>query len=87
MEANYQIWNDERKQKRWDYWKAVNEARQDYLEEFKGVYDLTVRPALHYWIEEHYGIRMGIDDQGNYTQDYQIVDPKRYMMFQLKYWK
>jgi hypothetical protein len=42
---------------------------------------------MHYWAELKYGFKMGLDGQGNYTQDHEVVDPKRYMLFQLKYMK
>ena len=37
--------------------------------------------------ELKYGIKMGIDWQGNYTQDFEVTDPKKYMLFQIKYSK
>ena len=84
-EQNYTQWSQDQLALRQQYWLAVRRARQQYLTEFAGVYDLTVRPSLHHWMQEHYGISMGIDDQGNYTQEYTVVDPKRYMLFQLRY--
>ena len=73
--------------KRQQYWSALRLAREEYMQEHKGVYDLTARPTLHYWVEEKYGLRMEMDGQGNYTQSFTIVDPKRYLIFQLKFIK
>lgn len=69
------------------YWGALHEVRKEYIEEHKGIYDLTVRPTMHYWIEQKYGLRMGLDGEGNYTQQYDVVDSKRFMLFQIKYFK
>jgi hypothetical protein len=44
-------------------------------------------PTMPYWVEQKYGLRMGLDGSGNYTQYYDIVDPKRFMLFQIKYFK
>lgn len=82
---SFRQWDRERLERRNQYWQAINRARREYLDQYVGIYDLTVRPALHYWMQEHYGIRMGIDDQGNYTRDFEILDERRYLMFQLKY--
>ena len=75
------------KDKRNQYWLAIRRMRQDYLNDYAGIYDLTIRPALHYYAELKWGIKMGLDGQGNYTQDFKVVDPKKYMLFQIKYMK
>lgn len=87
MAYEYKAWATEEKAKRNQYWNAIWRMRQDYLAENKGVYDLEVRPALHDYAELKYGIKMGIDWQGNYTQDFEVTDPKKYMLFQIKYSK
>jgi hypothetical protein len=69
------------------YWKALYLMRNEYLEENKGVVDPSSRPTMHYWAELKYGLRMHLDGQGNYLQDYTVVDPKRFMFFQLKFMK
>jgi hypothetical protein len=76
-----------KRDRRDQYWNALYQMRQEYLEENKGYYDLTARPTVHYWAEQKYGIKMGIDSLGNYTEDYEVVDPKRFMLFQIKYMK
>jgi hypothetical protein len=86
-EESFRRWDNQIKEKRNQYWRAITEARQEYLTEHKFVYDKTVRPALHYWMQNKYGIKMGMDGQGNYTQDYEVVEPKRFLMFQIKFLK
>lgn len=69
------------------YWRAIHAMRPEYMDEFKGLYDLTTRPSIHYWAEEKYGFRMETDGTGNYTANYSVTNPKKFMLFQLKYWK
>jgi len=79
-------WQDETKSKRWQYWNALHAVRSEYRlavgdnAEMKG-------PTLPHWVEQKYGIKMGLDGQGNYTQHYDVVDPKRFLFFQIKYMK
>lgn len=86
-EKSFNQWDAERKAKRAQYWQAVFLARQDYITENKGHYDLTARPTVHYWMRMKYGIIMGMDGQGNYTEEYEVEDEKKFMLFQIKYWK
>ena len=87
VEENFRRWEAEGKARRNQYWSALQEMRSEYMQEFKGITDLTVRPALHYYAQHKYGFKMGLDGQGNYTQDYEVVDPKKFMLFQIKYMK
>ena len=79
-------WNDERKSKRWQYWNALHAVRKEYREDVGDNVGIT-GPTLPYWVEQKYGIKMGLDGQGNYTQEYTVVNPKRFMFFQIKYMK
>lgn len=87
LDEKFYKWDREQRAKRDQYWNAIFLMRNDYLEENKGFYDLTARPTLHYYAELKYGIKMGLDDQGNYTKFYDVVDPKKFMLFQIKYMK
>ncbi len=69
------------------YWGAIHAMRPEYIEQYKGMYDLTNRPAIHHWAEQKYGFRMETDGTGNYTANYTVVEPKKFMLFQIKYWK
>lgn len=86
VEQSYQDWATKQKAKRDDYWRALKRARNEYLQANTGNYDLTSRPTFHFFIEQHYGLKMGIDSLGEYTSEYQVVDPKKFMLFQIKYW-
>lgn len=89
VEANnlFRRLDEDQRARRDQYWNALFAMRKEYLEENKGVYDLTSRPTVHYWAEMKYGFKMGIDSQGDYTKDYEVVDPKRFMLFQIKFMK
>lgn len=78
---------DEAKESRARYWAAVYSMRQEYMRDHQGVFDLTIRPRIDYWANEKYGFQMGIDCEGNYTAAYTVTDPKKFMLFQIKYWK
>lgn len=85
VEQEFQKWDKAQRERREQYWNALFLMRNDYLEENKGQYDLTARPTLHYYAELKYGFKMGLDSEGNYTKDYTVVDPKKFMLFQIKY--
>ena len=74
--------NEQRKQ----YWGALHAVRKEYREDVGDNTSMT-GPTLPYWVEQKYGLRMGQDGSGNYTQEYQVVNPKRFMLFQIKYMK
>lgn len=69
------------------YFGIIREMRKEYMQEFHGEYDLTVRPRVDFWANEKYGFQMEVDGQGNYTEHYSITNPKKFLMFKIKYWK
>jgi hypothetical protein len=79
-------WKDEQKSKRWQYWNALHAVRSEYREAVGDNEGMT-GPTLPFWVEQKYGIKMGINGEGQYTQEYDIVNPKRFMLFQIKYFK
>lgn len=68
------------------YWKAIHAMRPEYMADVKGNISMT-RPSVHYWAEQKYGFKMETDPSGNYTANYAVVDPKKFMLFQIKYWQ
>ena len=74
------------KEQRNQYWGALHAVRKEYRADV-GPNDNMTGPTLPHWVEQKYGIKMGLDGQGNYTQDYTVVDPKRFMLFQIQYMK
>ena len=73
-------------EQRRQYWGALHAVRSEYRSDV-GLNDGMTGPTMPHWVEQKYGLRMGLDGQGNYTQDYDVVDPKRFMLFQIKYFK
>lgn len=68
------------------YFDIIHAMRQEYLQEYKGIYDST-RPRIDYWANEKYGFQMESDGTGEYTANYTITDPKKFLIFKLKYWQ
>jgi hypothetical protein len=81
-----QSWDNEMKSKRWQYWNALHAIRSEYREAVGDNVGMT-DPTLPYWVEQKYGIKMGLNGHGQYTQYYEVVDPKRFLFFQIKYMK
>jgi hypothetical protein len=73
-------------EQRRQYWGALHAVRSEYREAVGDNSGMT-GPTMPYWVEQKYGLRMGLDGSGNYTQHYDVVDPKRFMLFQIKYMK
>ncbi len=86
MVYEYRAWDMQDKAERERYFDAIRRMRQEYMEEYKGDFSMS-RPSIHYWAEEKYGFAMAIDGTGNYTADYTIKNPKKFMLFKIKYWK
>ena len=81
-----QAWDLEDRAIRDRYWAVLKDIRQnEYYEDYKGIYDLTARPTIHHYVEEKYGFAMGINGSGDYTADYTVTDPKKFLMFKIKF--
>jgi hypothetical protein len=73
-------------EQRKQYWGALHAVREEYrlaVGDNAGM----IGPTMPQWVEQKYGLRMGQDGSGNYTQHYEVVDPKRFLFFQIKYMK
>jgi len=73
-------------EKRNQYWGALMSMRKEYETDVGDNKGMT-GPTMQYWTEERYGFKIGMDWSGNYTQHYDIVDPKKFLLFQIKYMK
>ena len=73
-------------EKRNQYWGALMSMRKEYETDVGDNKGMT-GPTMQYWTEELYGFKIGMDWSGNYTQHYDIVDPKKFLLFQIKYMK
>lgn len=86
MTYEYDKWDQEDRQARNQYWSAIHAMRPEYMEEHRGDLSMT-RPSVHHWAEQKYGFRMESDGEGNYTANYTVTNPKKFMLFKIKYWK
>jgi hypothetical protein len=73
-------------EQRKQYWNALHAVRAEYREAVGDNAEMK-SPTMPQWVEKKYGLRMGQDGSGNYTQHYDVVDPKRFLFFQIKYMK
>jgi hypothetical protein len=73
-------------EQRIQYWGALHAVRKEYTSEVGDNVGMT-RSTFPHWMEQKYGIKMGQDGSGNYTQEYAVTNPKRFMLFQIKYMK
>jgi len=73
-------------EQRRQYWGALHDVRAEYRQ-VVGNNDGMTGPTMPYWVEQKYGLRMGQDGSGNYTQYYDVIDPKKFLLFQIKYMK
>lgn len=73
-------------EQRIQYWGALHAVRTEYREAVGDNAGMT-GPTMPHWVEQTYGLRMGQDGSGNYTQHYDVINPKKFMLFQIKYFK
>lgn len=73
-------------EKRNQYWHSLHAVRTEYREEVGDNAEMK-GPTLPHWLEQKYGLRMGHDEFGNWTEHYEVVEPKKFMLFQIKYFK
>ena len=67
------------------FWMSIKRSYKDYEQNGNhGYYE----PAQQYfvkWLEEHWGVKIYVSDNGNYSREYNIISPDKYTMFLLKY--
>ena len=73
-------------EQRKQYWGALHAVRSEYRESV-GDNAGMVKSTFPHWMENKYGIKMGLDGSGNYTQEYSVSNPKRFLLFRIKYMK
>jgi hypothetical protein len=66
---------------RWDFWKALIKLKTEY----SSTTEYEAKTFL-IWLENTYGLTPLLDPiSGGITDDYQIVDEKKFLIFTLKY--
>ena len=61
--------------KRNEHWARLRKAKAEY----------KWQDGFPEWIERTYGLSLTLNGQGNITNNYEIVDEKKYVTFLLKY--
>lgn len=70
----------EKRKKRYDYWTSLKKMR---AEEWKPSNNGS---TFLEWVEETYGFKPKLNDRG-ITDDYEVVDEKKFVVYILKYGK
>lgn len=84
MEANFQEWDRDYKEKRNRYWRWLQVAWQDYQEGDHGPYGEPNFSSFKYYMENKYGLRVNMVGS-NIDSSYQIIDDTKYTLFLMKY--
>lgn len=67
---------------RWQFWDTIVKLKREYDD---GDTTSDADPFLD-WLEKKYGMRVLRENIGNgFTDDYEIVDEKKFLIFMLKY--
>ncbi len=84
MEASFQTWDRNYKEKRNLYWARLRRAWQDYQNGDHGPYGEPNMSSFKYFMERQYGLRVNMVSD-NIDGSYQIIDEAKHTMFLLKY--
>lgn len=84
FEDNFRQWDNDRKARRNQYWDAVRQAGTEYKDlngEISGN-----KESFYYYMQKTYGVKIDMAD-GGIGDHYEVVDPKKFMLWQLKHWR
>lgn len=70
------------RKKRWDYWAALKIVRKEYMQKTNS--EQFDAYEFEDYILEQYGLQMSLVS-GNITDNYKIIDEKKYIVFLLKF--
>ena len=71
---------------RWDFWKALAKLKDEYFSIESVDANLVTPDAFYTWVKEQYGLELTINVMFNgITDEYRIVDEKKFLIFTLKY--
>ena len=73
----------EKRQERWKYWTNLKKLRNEFIDQ-TGSRD---HDEYLEWLVEKYGFRPIETNQGMMTDDYKILDEKKFLVYILKYGK
>jgi len=74
---------------KYDYWQKLKLARSEYAKNTKIVAPTFEDEAngFYYFMQHEFGIKVMLDEQGNITNNFEIIDEHKYLLFELKYTK
>jgi hypothetical protein len=80
LEADRSLAED--RKKRDQYWRMLRSARHDFV----GTGNSNTDPyAFSHYLQQNYGLRPELDAYSNYSNEYTVIDEKKYLLFLLKY--
>ena len=70
--------------KRREWWTKLRKARADFHNDTVETQHPSVA-GFNAFMQEKWGIRIGLDNQSNITDTYEIVDEGKHLLFMIKY--
>lgn len=75
---------EELRKKRNNYWAQLQAVRADYFNDTVEHKHPTAE-GFYYFMQNHWGLKMVLDDNNNITGDFKVIDESKYLMFIMKY--
>ena len=67
------------------FWSCVKRSYKDYEANGNHGYYEPAQVYFMRWLEEDWGVKLYMIENGNYSREYDIISPDKYTMFLLKY--
>ena len=80
-------WTEQlKKTKRYRYWEMLRSAKDEFMRvtEQESIGYITDPGAFYYYLKQNYGLQVETID-GKVTEDYAVVDEKKYLLFLIKF--
>ena len=65
-----------------NFWQQIRRANREFQKQKTSV---SEPDNFVGWMLEHWGIRLQVLDNGNYSPEFEIIEPDKYTLFLLKY--
>lgn len=73
---------------KYDYWRLLWKLKQEYDKQYTGYYEPTLfgySDSFDRYTENQYGLKILMDQYGNYTAEFKITDEAKYAWLVLKH--
>lgn len=70
--------------KRNNYWAQLQAVRADYFNDTVEHKHPTTE-GFYYFMQNHWGVKMVLDENNNITSEYKIINDSKHLMFLMKY--